>query len=237
MRQATKTRLGILGGMGPQATQMFYQWILDRTEANSDQEHLPAVILSDTAMPDRTAAILSGETEPVFQQLLRDARTLEDCQCGCIAIPCNTSHYFADRLQEQLSIPILHMPRLTVRRLAGQGRRKAAILGTTGTLRTGIYHRECEALGLEAWVPPEEIQGLVMSLIYDEIKRGERGNRHTFARIDAAVRDAGCDCAVLGCTELSVFRGYHSLPEFYVDAMEVLADACITFFGKKLRTV
>ena len=68
---------GILGGMGPQATQVFYQRILDKTDARRDQEHLPTLIWSDTGMPDRTQAILSGQTEPVYQRLLADARLLE----------------------------------------------------------------------------------------------------------------------------------------------------------------
>ena len=126
-------RLGILGGMGPQATQIFYQWILDRTDASCDQEHIPALILSDTAMPDRTAAILSGEEEPVFRRLLADAQLLERSGCTAVAIPCNTSHYFVPRVQEQISIPILHMPRLTVERLRRMGKKKVAVLATDGT--------------------------------------------------------------------------------------------------------
>ena len=59
----SEQRLGILGGMGPQATQDFYQRILDRTDAACDQEHLPTLILSDTGMPDRTTAILGGDAE------------------------------------------------------------------------------------------------------------------------------------------------------------------------------
>ena len=63
-------RLGVLGGMGPQATNTFYQFIIDRTAARSDQEHVNALILSDVDMPDRTAAILGSdaEKEAVFQR-------------------------------------------------------------------------------------------------------------------------------------------------------------------------
>ena len=228
-------RLGILGGMGPQATQIFYQWILDRTDADCDQEHIPALILSDTAMPDRTEAILSGEEEPVFRRLLRDAQLLERSGCTAIAIPCNTSHYFAPRVQEQISIPILHMPRLTVERLRRMGKKKVAVLATDGTHHVGVYSSAGREAGIEPVVPDGETQKLVMSIIYDEIKQGERGSRGKFARIDRAVRDQGCDGAILGCTELSVYRDYHGLPDFYIDAMEVLAEESILSCGKKLR--
>ena len=233
-----RARLGILGGMGPQATQTFYQYVLDRTDASCDQDHLPALILSDTGMPDRTGAILSGKTEEAYQRLLSDAKLLERCGCSLIAIPCNTSHYFVDRLQEEVGIPILHMIRQTAIRLFQLGKRRPAILATDGTIQSGLYQRECQNLGLTTRIPEEPEQKLVMSIIYDEIKRGEQGSREKFLKIDRALRLMGCDSAILGCTELSVFRSVHRLPSnFYVDAMEVLAELAVTGCGKQLRTV
>lgn len=232
-----ESRLGVLGGMGPQATQVFYQYVLDRTDAARDQDHLPALILSDTGIPDRTAAILSGDTEELYQRLLADARLLESCGCTAIAIPCNTSHYFADRLQGDVGTPIIHMIRETAAEVMAQGKRRPAILGTDGTIRTGLYQKECRAVGLEAAAPDPETQKLVMSIIYDEIKQGEKGSREKFAQIDRAVRRMGCDCAILACTELSVFRVYHALPSFYLDAMEVLAERAVSRCGYPLRMI
>lgn len=233
----TNARLGILGGMGPQATQIFYQRILDRTDANCDQEHLPTLILSDTEMPDRTTAILSGEGEKVFQRLLDDAHLLERSGCTAIAIPCNTSHYFVDELQKQLEVPIIHMVRETCRVLAARGCKRVGILATDGTIQTRTYQKECAAQGFEGVAPDADTQKLVMSIIYDEIKKGEKGSREKFAAIDRALRAMGCDAAILGCTELSVYRVYHGLPDFYVDAMEVLVERSITVCGKRLRLV
>ena len=230
-------KLGILGGMGPQATQVFYQFVLDRTDAARDQDHLPTLILSDTRMPDRTAAILSGNTEGLYRRLLGDAKLLEQCGCTAVAIPCNTSHYFADRLQGELSIPIIHMIRETAAALAAQGRKRPGILATDGTIQTGLYQKECAALGLEAVAPDAAAQKLVMSIIYDEIKQGERGSREKFAQIDRAIRAAGCDCAILACTELSVFATYYTLPPFYLDAMMVMAERAVERCGYPLRMI
>ena len=230
-------KLGVLGGMGPQATQVFYQFVLDRTDAAGDQEHLPAVILSDTGIPDRTAAILSGDTEGVYRRLLEDARLLEGCGCTAIAIPCNTSHYFADALQGEIGVPIVHMLRETAAMLSAQGKKRPGILATDGTIQTGLYQKECAAFGMEAVSPDPDTQKLVMSVIYDEIKRGEKGSRDKFAKIDRAIRRMGCDCAVLACTELSVFSTYHPLPPFYADAMMVLAERAVERCGYPLRAI
>ena len=230
-------RLGVIGGMGPQATQDFYQRILDRTDASCDQEHLPTLIWSDTSMPDRTAAILGGDAEGCYRRLLDGARLLERGGCTALAIPCNTSHFFADRLQAGLRVRLLNMVRLSAAAMAARGCRRVGILATDGTVRTGIYQRECAGQGVEAVVPGPQAQALTMSIIYDEIKRGESGSREKFAAIDRDLRSRGCDGAILACTELSVYKEYHGVSELYLDAMDVLAEESIRACGYPLRSV
>ena len=142
--------LGVLGGMGPQATNTFYQRIIDRTQADTDQEHLRVLIWSDAKIPDRTAGILGTpeQAEAVFAHLLADAKLLEGAGCTVLAIPCNTSHYFADRLQAQLHVPIIHMIRETVKTIQAMGKQTVGILATDGTVQTGIYQNELTAAGL-----------------------------------------------------------------------------------------
>ena len=232
-------RLGVLGGMGPQATNTFYQFIIDRTDASCDQEHVDALILSDSGMPDRTAAILGSDEakKRVYARLLADARLLEGAGCTAIAVPCNTSHYFLDRVQEQIGIPIIHMIRETAKSLAARGLRRPGILATDGTIRTGLYQKEFAALGIEAVVPSPEAQDLVMSLIYEDIKAGRDGDPHKFAAIHRDLLAQGCDCGVLACTELSVFATAHHLPPFYTDAMAVLAERSVEACHRPLREI
>ena len=237
MEQALPKVLGILGGLGPMATVYFYEMLTRHTQAARDQDHIDVIINSRATTPDRTSYILGQSAENPFDIMAADAARLVTFGADVIAIPCNTSHYFVDRIQQEIGIPILHMIRETARTLVAQGKRRPAILATDGTIRTGLYQKECAAFGLEAAPPEPAVQRLVMSIIYEEIKRGERGSREKFAQIDRALASMGCDCAILGCTELSVFRSYHSLPPFYVDAMEVLAELAVVRCGKQLRTI
>ena len=232
-------RLGVLGGMGPQATNTFYQFVIDRTDAATDQEHVNALILSDSGMPDRTGAILGTEEErrAVFQRLVADAKLLEGAGCTVIAVPCNTSHFFLDQVQKEISIPILHMIRETAKALHAQGRTRPGILATDGTIQTGLYQREFAALGIQAVVPAPPAQKLVMSLIYDDVKAGRDGDPQKFAAVHRDLEAQGCDCGVLACTELSVFADKHHLPPFYTDAMAVLAERAVEACGKPLRTI
>ena len=154
-------RLGVLGGMGPQATNTFYQFILDRTAARSDQEHVNALILSDTDMPDRTAAILGSEEEreAVYRRLLADARLLENAGCTCIAVPCNTSHFFLDRVQEGVRVPILHMIRETARLLAARGCTGPASWPPTAPSGPGYTRRNVPPPEYRPLSPPLRLRG------------------------------------------------------------------------------
>lgn len=232
-------RLGVLGGMGPQATNTFYQFLIDRTDARSDQEHLDALILSDSEIPDRTAAILGSEKdrEAVYQRLLADAQLLEGAGCTCIAVPCNTAHFFLDQVQERIGIPIIHMIRETARLLAARGLKRPGILATDGTIQTKLYQKEFSAAGIETVIPSPKAQELVMSLIYDDIKAGRDGDPQKFAAVHQDLLAQGCDCGVLACTELSVFADKHHLPPFYTDAMAVLAERSVQACHKPLRDI
>lgn len=232
-------KLGIIGGMGPLATQLLYQKIIEKTQVKCDQEHIDMIILSHATVPDRTAAIKSGKTEEVLKVLLNDAKMLEKNGVSAIAIPCNTSHYFYDLLQAEITTPILNMVRLTCEKIKKKNPeiKKIGLLATDGTVFTGIYKKECERLGIECVNPDENTQKTVMDIIYNQIKVGQRGNFEDFEKIDVFLKKEGCEAAILACTELSCFAAFHEIGDFYVDALDVLCEESITACGGKLRSV
>lgn len=230
-------KLGILGGMGPMATQLLYKMIIENTVASCDQEHIDMIILNHAQIPDRTAAIKSGDTEALFQILLADVKMLEKNGCTAIAIPCNTSHYFYQSLQKECDIAIINMISSAIEDLCLQNPeiKKIGILATDGTLYSDIYKTECEKLGIEALYPEPEVQKIVMDIIYNQIKKGERGNPDDFALIDAHLKSLGAEGAILACTELSCYRENHRLSGFYVDALDSLCKKSIIMCGGKIK--
>jgi aspartate racemase len=237
MEQAAKKTLGVLGGMGPQATALFYERVIARTAADRDQEHIPMLILSHSTMPDRTEMLLGGRAEELHELLLKDARFLQRSGAGVLAIPCNTSHFFADRLQAELSIPLVNMVEETARAAAAQGVTRAGILATDGTVQNGMYQAACARHGIDAVLPGGENQKRTMHIIYSEIKRGLPGSPAVFAEIDRELKARGCDGVILACTELSCFRAQERLGEGYIDALEVLAERSILACGGLLKDV
>lgn len=222
--------LGIIGGMGPMATSVFYRMLIQKTPAIRDQDHINTIILSHATMPDRTEAIRSGETGLLLEKLREDAVFLDRSGACCIAVPCNTSHVVLDQVQGSVGIPIIHMVRETVRYLAdhlGCAGKKVGILATDGTVLCGIYQKEMSAAGIVPVLPSRDGQGAVMKIIYEGVKAGRPVNPELFELVDQELHDLGCVRAVLACTELSCYREEAGLGEYYVDAMEILAGKAI----------
>lgn len=234
MKEEGRKILGVIGGMGPLATQLFYGRIIENTEAHKDQEHLNMIILNHASMPDRTEAILKGNTDQLYSKLLEDARLLESMGADQIAVPCNTSHYFLDRIQEEIATPIIHMIRETVTSL-GEDKKKVGILATDGTIRTGLYQQEIHKKGMEPVIPSEEIQRKVMALIYDGVKDGGPLSPGDFNVVEREMQHLGCDRVILACTELSVLKERFGLGDFYLDAMSVLVERSIIRCGHTLK--
>ncbi|MBR0600135.1 aspartate/glutamate racemase family protein [Sinanaerobacter chloroacetimidivorans] len=230
--------LGVMGGMGPLATQLFYKMIIDKTDAKCDQEHVDMIILNHATMPDRTKAIKENRVEELFQLLLKDAKLLEQEGATSIAIPCNTSHVLADRLQENLKVPLIHMVRETAGYISKKfdGKElKIGILATDGTIQMELYQKELEKAGITPVIPSEEMQKLVMKIIYDGVKNGGEIDFTDFLKIQEEIVSQNCQGAILACTELSCFKDVYKLPSYYIDAMGLLAEKSILSCGRKLK--
>jgi len=229
-----KKTLGIIGGVGPLATMFIGEMIVRKTVAEKDQDHIHTIITNNSSIPDRTAFILGESDEDPVPVIVSDAHRLEAAGAEVLIMPCNTAHSFYEEIQRQTTLPLLHMIDETAQFVKQKGAKRVGILGTNGTIATGIYQAACEKQGMEAILPDEATQKLVMSLIYDDIKAGKRADAEKWSRIRQAMEEANCDEVILGCTELSIVRQELALTDC-VDSLLVLAEVAIETCGYSVK--
>lgn len=226
-----KKTIGIIGGMGPLATADLFEKIVGHTKAACDQEHLHVVIDSNTNIPDRTAALLHGGADPL-PELAKSAGRLEKMGADVLIMPCNTAHNYYDGIAAAVSVPVLHMVRLTAQALVERGVKKAGLLATDGTVRTGIYQKSFAGSGVELLTPDEAGQRAVMEMIYQGVKAGDMAfdaqpARQAMERLLAA----GAEVLILGCTELPLAVKLYGIALPAVDPTLELALEAIRFAG------
>lgn len=231
----SKKLLGVIGGMGAQASADFYDTIIDCTHAPRDQDHIDMLIYSKASIPDRTAAIEQMAVEGVIHALQSAYNTLVHAGANYIVMTCNTSHSFIDRLQTVDAVPIVHIIEEAVSELKRQGVSKVGVLLTDGLAKTNVYHRYLMQYGIEDVYPSAHNQTLVMKIIYEQIKAGLPPDTQMFDTIVQELKEKGVDRVILGCTELSVYAKIQNLGPFFFDPQKNLARRCVELCGGVLK--
>ncbi len=225
--------LGVLGGLGPLSSAYFYELVTRHTKVERDQDHIDMIISSRASTPDRTAFILGRSDEDPVPYMVEDAVRLEKYGADAIVIPCNTAHHFIGEVRKSVSVPVPSIITETCEYVRDKGKKKAAILATEGTVKSRSYQHEFERIGLEWAVPDPAGQAILMDIIYGDVKRGVIPQRDKLDRVAEPLRQAGCDCAILACTELSLLKRELGDDPFYIDSLHVLAEYAIKLFGRE----
>ena len=227
--------LGVIGGLGPIATAHFMELVINMTDVQTDQEHLPMIVYNMPFVPDRTAYILDNTKENPLPKMLEIGQALHRQGASCVAIPCMTAHYFYGELESGIPVPLVNGVAQTVAHLKANGIKKVGIMATDGTVRSGIFHRELLAQGMEPIVTGKSAQADVMHLIFNNVKAGKSAEMNRFFTAAEDLRQQGAEAIILGCTELSLIKRDEEIGPGFIDAMEVLARESLRTCGKPVK--
>ncbi|HCT93244.1 MAG: aspartate racemase [Bacteroidetes bacterium GWE2_39_28] len=224
--------LGILGGMGPEATSYLFNLIIKNTKVKKDQDHIPVVIFNYPQIPDRTLNIVENGESPLLY-LIKGMKLLEKAKADVVIIPCNTAHYYIEEINKYSTLPILNMIELTSKHVKEMPVKKIGVMATTGTIRTKLYQRNLENLGLEVVLPTEkEQQELVMEAVYGKrgVKAGyKKEPKRLLKEISQRLSERGAEVIIAGCTEIPLVLSRKDIPVELVNPMEILAKAAVTY--------
>lgn len=224
--------LGIIGGMGPEASALLYMKMIKATKVKKDQEHFRIIIDSNPKIPDRTRAILGLGESPV-PYIINTAKNLEKMGVEIACIPCMTSHYFFDEIQAGVEMKIMNALEELNSYLKEnyKGIRNIGVLATTGTRNTKIFDKYLKDMSII--YPDDRYQDdYVMEAIYGEgtgIKSGVTEGRPVELLKEAGEHliGKGAEVVILGCTEIGLVLRKDSLSKPSVDPMDVMAEAMV----------
>lgn len=226
--------IGIIGGMGAAATCDLFNKIITMTDAKSDQEHIHVLIDCNTNIPDRTKAILGRGKDPV-PEMVRSGIRLQSMGADVLIIPCNTAHYFYDKITPFFDIPLLNMLELTAQEIKNRNIGKIGLLASDGTITSRVYHTVLAEAGIDVIIPSPENQLSVMNVIYNGVKAANWAIDLTafYTAIDELF-EHGAEMLLLGCTELPVAFELFHIDRPVIDPTTVLAAAAIQFADNSL---
>jgi len=229
-------RIGLMGGMGPEATAYFMRRVIALTAADDDVDHVPFYVDMNPQVPSRLAALIDNDGANPGPVLAQMARGLTAQGAKALVMPCNTAHHYADYITDAVATPLLNMLNLSANVLAEKFGEGASIgmLSSPATDTYKIFQSAFDKLGLTAVYPKDADH--VLSLIRKIKADGPSADiAQALSELAHELENIGVKALLIGCSEFSIIGNdiKTSLPLY--DTVDIAAREVIRFSGAKLR--
>jgi aspartate racemase len=214
--------VGVIGGMGPEATVDFLRRIVAATPARDDADHIRILVDNNPKIPSRLAALVDRTGADPLPVLIEMARGLERQGADFLTIPCNTAHYYLPSIAQAVSIPILDMVALAIAKVRGT---LIGMLASPAVQKVGLYASRLAAAGKTAVFPDATGEAKILDIIRAVKASTLTGQHHRDYAEVAASLDA--DAYLIACTELSVIGPPTGIEKPYIDALDVLVEETV----------
>jgi len=236
-KTSSNKTIGVIGGLGPEATLDFFQRVLQHTPATQDQDHLHLIINNNPKVPNRNKA-LSGEGPSAETALVETAQALEHAGADAVVMVCNTAHAYQTAIENTLSIPFISMIDEVVKATLANGASTAdtsaasstvGILAADGCLQAKLYQSAFAKHNVQTLQLSQNKQVEFMQLMY-QIKAGQKEqSRQAMQELALHLVDQGAKTIIAGCTEVPLVLKQTDLDVPLIDSTQVLLNAVFQY--------
>ena len=229
-RASREKIVGIIGGMGPEATVDLMNRVIKATSARDDIDHIRMLVDNNPKVPSRIRALIEKNGESPLECLQDMARRLEGWGVDFLAIPCNTAHYYHRGVQEAVRIPLLDMIGLSVNFITSQipDLKTVGLLASSAVFDLGLYKDRFADAGVNLMLMDPDDQNKVMAAIR-KIKTSNYGPEvvQMIQKVADSLARKGAQAILVACTELSIIGGQITPKVHMFDASQILAEAIV----------
>lgn len=231
MKSDIDQSIGIIGGMGPQASARLLEVLIGLCSkdfgAKSDSD-FPEIILNSVPVPNFTSN--KDNIKTVRNILIERIKKLENFKPTCFGIACNTAHFMLKDLQQITAVPFVSIIDEVTKKVDESSIETVGLLGTPITIDSGLYQDALGKQKIDVIVPSKKDCKLVETAIFN-VLAGKAGRKdgQQLATVAESLKEKGAQGIILGCTELPlIFPKDFSIPIF--DSIEILARALLNKF-------
>jgi aspartate racemase len=224
-------RIGILGGMSPESTVEYYQYITHSYTDRFGDYGYPEVIIYSVSFQPYVDWPEQDRWDLVAQGLSEVAQKLEAAGADFIVIATNTMHLVFDQVQASVSVPMLSLLDAVGDAIQARGMKTVGLLGTKFTMEKTFYQDALARRGITVLVPDEEDREYVNAVIYDELVAGQirDESRAGFVAIIKRLAERGAEGVILGCTEIPLLVSEEDAGVPLFDTTVIHAEAALNY--------
>jgi len=196
--------IGIIGGLSPESTILYYKVIVDDYRRRFQSENYPNIIIYSVNFGEFTKLISEGRNEDAAKILVEAAKALERAGADFIVIAANTPHMLLNYIEPEIKVPILSIIDALAEELKKDRVEVVGLLGTKFTLTKPFYVEGLKKHGVKALIPESKDIDLVNKIIYQELVKGiiRDESRRQLIEVIRRLINRGARGVALACTEL-----------------------------------
>ena len=217
--------VGVIGGLGPDATVDFMAQVIAVTPADKDQDHVRMLVDQNPHVPNRQDA-LAGTGDDPGPQLAAMAAELQRAGADFLVMPCNTAHAWTANIEKAVTIPFVSIVDETIAACADHT--AIGLLSTTGCLHSNVYQDGLATAGKQPVLPNDAELAQLMELVF-RVKQGEKSSEmaESMLRLAEALVDRGAEVVVVACTEIPLVLDAERVTVPVINSTEVLARSTV----------
>ena len=196
--------IGLIGGITPQSTIMYYQVLNELASNEFGSIHTCKLIINSLDFGEISRLQVEGRWD-LLDKIMQDAaKSLERAGASVIVICANTMHLCFEAIEKTVKIPVVHIAEITAKKVQDKNIRKVALLGTRYTMEKPFFKDILEKFHIETIIPNEEEREMVHRVIYDELSKGLLldKSKQDYLKIIESLVERGAEGIILGCTEI-----------------------------------
>ncbi len=227
-------RIGIVGGVGPSATVLYYKQIIQEAYELWKGKYLPEIVIHSLNYEEIKQLFLTENLKSVTVKLVKSITCLEKCGCNCIIMACNGMHLVFEQVQQAVRLPILSIIDAVINEIKTHNISCVGLMGTTPVMQSGLYQKPLQHLGIRCVEPSDEQQHWIMKVILKDLQLPSIPEQ-TFTRLLNTVeilKKQGSEEIILTCTDLPVAikQDMCSIP--LIDSTKVHVKAALDYLSQ-----
>lgn len=221
-------RIGIVGGVSPQSSAMFYKIIIDKHYQKYMNYYYPEIVMFSVDFGK--IKDFQNETDPVnyIQEFTKVIDSLERAGADFAVIASNTPHRVFHEVESKVSIPMLSIVDVIADYSLHNNFKKVLLLGTKYTMSESFYKNGLLSKGVVTIVPSETDQTIINNIIFDELVTGNI-IQSSKSKLIEIIQKHPADAVILGCTELPLIITKNDVDIPIIDTTEIFAEATLNF--------
>lgn len=197
-------RIGIIGGLGPEATVDYYKEIINAFKIGNGDLNYPEIIIYSVNMAHFIGLMREKKYEQATAYISEKIEGLKQVGADFAVLSANTPHQLFDQLKKRSGIPLISIVEATCDEAKCKGLKKAGLFGTDLTMKASFFQDVFRKQNIEVVAPDEEDRKLINYKLFSEIELGifkKETREILIGIIEKMVREQHIDSLILGCTE------------------------------------